>query len=173
MTPPPEQEVLRRPRRARGWSALGLALLLLLGALYAAAALSDLAATTGGLPADHTGTFGALTGRSFAALRSTDPGAATYITVLERGYAIHELTFATLFLVLIAIPFRRRARWAWWAAWTPTLANIGYTLTFGAHDPGILIRAIAIDAALPVLLLAHLRAFHRHRRPGPTDTTGT
>jgi hypothetical protein len=26
----------------------------------------------------------------------------------ERGYALHELTFALLYIALIAIPFRRR-----------------------------------------------------------------
>jgi len=36
------------------------------------------------------------------------------------------LTFALLFLVLLAIPFRRRQRWAWWAAWI--LSNIAATV---------------------------------------------
>jgi hypothetical protein len=31
--------------------------------------------------------------------------------VLERGYALHELTFALLFIVILIFPFRRRQRW--------------------------------------------------------------
>jgi hypothetical protein len=30
------------------------------------------------------------------------------VTQLEYGYALHELTFAVLFLAIVAIPFRRR-----------------------------------------------------------------
>ncbi len=40
--------------------------------------------------------------------------------------AVSNLTFALLFLVLLAIPFRRRQRWAWWAAWI--LSNIAATV---------------------------------------------
>ena len=64
----------------------------------------------------------------------TTRGIASYISVMERGYALHELTFALLFIVFLAVPFRRRQRWAWWVAWLPIIANLGYTFTFGAHD---------------------------------------
>jgi hypothetical protein len=33
------------------------------------------------------------------------PGVAKYVTQLEYGYALHELTFAVLFLPIVAIPF--------------------------------------------------------------------
>lgn len=157
-------EVSPTPRER--WPArAGLILLLLLGALYALASIFDLAATVHGLPADHQRTFSTLTGTTFTRLAAGSPGVAAYVTLLERGYALHELTFAILFLALIAIPFRRRRPWAWWAAWTPTIANLGYTLTFGTHDPAILLRALTIDIALPALLLAHAPAFlHTTRR---------
>lgn len=77
----------------------------------------------------------------------------------ERGYALHELTFALLFIALITIPFRRRQCWAWWAAWLPMIANLGYTFTFGVHDHTILARSLVADIALPVLLIAHIPAF--------------
>lgn len=93
------------------------------------------------------------------------PGTARYITLLERGYALHELTFALLFLLIVAIPFRHRQRWAWWAAWTPMIANLGYTLTFGVHDHTILTRSLIVDIALPVLL-AHIPLFFRRQPPG-------
>lgn len=157
------------PRRPRGLAAAGLGLLVLLGLFYVYGAAADLAALGGGnLPADHRGTFTALAGRSFAQAKAADSGIASYITLAERGYALHELTFALLFLVLIVIPFRRRQRWAWWAAWLLMIANLGYTFTFGAHDHAILARSLIADIALPVLLLAHIPAFFpRSRDPHP------
>ncbi len=86
-------------------------------------------------------------------------GLASYITVLERGYALHELTFALLFLVLIVVPFRRGQRWAWCTAWILMIANLGYTFTFGIHDPSILGRSLIANIALPVLLLARIPVF--------------
>ena len=79
----------------------------------------------------------------------------------------------TALYVLIGIPFRRRQRWAWWAAWLPMIANLGYTFTFGVHDQTILIRSLIADIALPVLLIAHIPAFYgpnraeRHASRGP------
>ena len=111
--------------------------------------------------------FTALAGTSFAHARATVPGTVRYITLLERGYAVHELTFALLLAVIIAVPFRQGRRWAWWAAWLTLVADLGYTLTFGVHDHSILVRALLIDIALPVLLLAHIPAFFgRHGTAG-------
>lgn len=148
------------PPRTRGLAAAGLALLLLLAVLYAFGAASDLAALASHhLPADHQGTFAKMAGGSFAHAKLVTPGITSYISVVERGYALHELTFALLFIVLLAVPFRRRQRWAWWAAWLPMIANLGYTFTFGIHDHAILTRSLIADIALPVLLLAHIPAF--------------
>lgn len=150
--------------RTRGLDLAGLILMLLLAAFYLYGAVSDLAAVAGhNLPADHRGTFTSLAGQSYGHVMAVTPGIASYISVLERGYALHELTFAVLFIVLIAIPFRRRQRWAWWAAWLPMIANLGYTFTFGTHDHTILTRSLIADIALPVLLLAHIPAFFSRR----------
>jgi len=152
-------------RRSRGWAALGLTQLMVLGAFYVFGAVADLTSdASAGLPTDHTGTFTALSGTSFSNTQGSTPGTARYITLLERGYALHELTFALLFLVLLAIPFRRRQRWAWWAAWILMIANLGYTLTFGAHDSTILTRSLIATIGLPLLLLAHIPAFFPTRR---------
>ena len=149
----------------------GLALLLLLGAFYVYGAAADLVSLAGrNLPADHQGTFTRLTGSTFSQVRTANPGIAGYLTVAERGYALHELTFALLFIVLIAIPFRRRQRWAWWAAWLPMIANLGYTLTFGVHDHTILARSLIADIALPVLLIAHIPAFFSPNRADPVHS---
>ena len=62
--------------------------------------------------------------------------------------------FALLYLIIVAIPFRRGMRWAWWACWVVEIANLAYLLTFGAHAPAIFARALVAAIALPALLLA-------------------
>ena len=57
------------------------------------------------------------------------------------------------------IPFRRRARWAWWACWVPVLANLTYTLTIGHYGTTTLVYSLIADVALPALLLLHIPAF--------------
>lgn len=144
--------------------------LLLLGGFYIFGATNDLIADARvGIPTDHTGTFGSVAGTSWTTAQHATPGTTAYITLLERGYALHELVFAILFLTILAIPFRRRQRWAWFACWTPTIANLGYALTFGAQDPAIRYRSLIALIALPVLLLALVPAFfgRRPERPGP------
>jgi Isoprenylcysteine carboxyl methyltransferase (ICMT) family len=162
------------PPLTRPLAAVSLALLLLLAFFYVFGAASDLGALADGkLPADHRGTFASLAGGSFGHVKLITPGITSYISVVESGYALHELTFALLFIVIVAFPFRRRQRWAWWAAWLPVIANLGYTFTFGVHDHAILARSLLTDIALPVLLLAHIPAFFHHSR-GPADSiTGT
>ncbi len=155
----------RNHERSRGWPLAGLVLMLVLGAFPALSAVLDLLADSRtGLPSDHAGTFTAITGSRWPQAQASTPGTAHYITLLERGYALHELTFALLFLLILAIPFRRRQRWAWWAAWSPMIANLGYTVTFGVHDHAILIRSLIVDIALPVLLLAHIPLFFNGSR---------
>jgi hypothetical protein len=46
------------------------------------------------------------------------------------------------------------------------LANLTYSLTFGAHDSTILARSLIADIALPVLLLIHAPAFFGKRARG-------
>lgn len=135
----------------------------------ALSAILDLVADSRtGLPPDHAGTFAAVTGSHWPQAQASTLGTAHYITLLERGYALHELTFAVLFLLIVAIPFRRQL-WVWWAAWTPMIANLGYTLTFGLHDHAILTRSLIVDIALPVLLLAHIPLFFSARQVRRSD----
>ncbi|MEO7000247.1 MAG: hypothetical protein ABI068_00405 [Ktedonobacterales bacterium] len=129
-------------------------LLLLVGLLYIFAPILDLLADRStGLPSDHMGAFLSIAGMSWSAAQQNAPGITHYITQLEIAYAAHELVFGILFIVIVAIPLRRRALWAWWTCWAVMLANITYSLTFGAHDPAILARSLIADIAVPVLLL--------------------
>jgi hypothetical protein len=141
-------------------------LLLLLGAFYLFAPISDLLADARtGLPSDHTGTFASVAGMTWESAKQSAAGPAKYITLLEVAYAVHELVFGILFVVIVAIPFRQRKRWAWWACWAVMLANITYSLTFGRHDTTILYRSLIANIVLPILLLVHIPAFFGRKHP--------
>src|SRR5215467_15131899 len=79
-----------------GWPGLTV-----VGAFLVFAAASDLRSDqSAGIPNDHAGTFNKLTGQSFAQVQQSTSGVANYVTRLEVGYALHELTFAVLFLFI-------------------------------------------------------------------------
>ncbi len=142
--------------------------MLLLALFPVVASVADLASDFGtGLPTDHQATFSAIAGEPWSSTQASAPAVAAYITLLETGYAIHELVFGILFLIIVAIPLRQGHWWAWWVAWVVLLADVGYTLTFGQHDPTVFSRALIADVALPVLLLAQVpwmlnRSEHQH-----------
>lgn len=143
-------------------------LLLVLGAFFLFAVASDLAVDARtGLPSDHTGTFKSVTGITWDTAKQTSHGMTQYITLLEVAYAFHELVFALLYLIIVAIPFRHGRRWAWWACWTVEIANLAYLLTFGRHDSTIFARALVAAIALPVLLVAAAPGFFA-RSPAAT-----
>jgi hypothetical protein len=82
----------------------------------------DLASDARGkLSSDHSATFTALGGNTFSHASSA-AHRTPYVIHLEIGYAVHELAFALLFLVVAAIPLRRGDRWAWWCSWLMALA---------------------------------------------------
>ncbi len=135
-------------------------LLLIIAAITVLSPLFDLAADVRtGLPSDHLGTFQSLVGVIWPTAQRQASGITQYITRLEIAYAVHELVYGILFLLILAIPFRHGARWAWWACWAVLLSNLTYTLTFGTHDSTILIESLTLDILIPVLLLVHIPRF--------------
>ncbi len=135
-------------------------LLLLLGCLFLFGALSDLASDfRTGLPSDHLDAFRAIAGITWSSAQQSSSKITQFITSLEVAYAVHELVFGLLFIIIVAIPFRRRARWAWWTCWIPMLANLTYTFTIAHYSPTTLVYSLVADIALPVLLLLHVPAF--------------
>jgi hypothetical protein len=108
---------------------------------------------------DHLDAFSTMAGVTWNTAKLSSPKITHYITSLEIAYAVHELVFGLLFLIIVAIPFRRRARWAWWAWWVPMLASLAYTLTIGHYGTTTLVYSPIADVALPVLLLIHVPAF--------------
>jgi hypothetical protein len=140
-------------------------LLLLLGVLFLFASLSDLLADVRtGLPSDHLEAFRAISGMTWSQAQVAAPGITHFVTELQIAYAVHELVFGVLFLIIVAIPFRQRARWAWWACWVPVLANLTYTFTIGHYGTTTLVYSLIADVALPVLLLLHIPAFFGRAR---------
>lgn len=157
MTPHRGDQVEHSPPR---YLTVAWVLLLAYGLFPLFAVATDLSADFSiGIPADHQRTFAQLSGSSWEGAKRTAAGATHYITLLEKGYAIHELVFALLFLAIVAVPFRRGERWAWWACWTLMIANVTYSLTFGRYDSTILRQSLYADIALPILLLASIRRF--------------
>lgn len=135
-------------------------LLLLLGAFYLFASVSDLAADARtGLPSDHLEAFHTIAGVTWTSAKLASPKLTQYVTLLEVTYAVHELVFGLLFLIIVAIPFRRRARWAWWACWIPMLANLTYTFAIAHYSTTTFVYSVIADVALPVLLVLHIPSF--------------
>jgi hypothetical protein len=124
-------------------------LLLCIGAFLALGSIYDLlTAARGQLPSDHVASFTAVTGSSWQ-----DASTAPYITRVEADYAIYELLFAAIFLVVAAIPLRRRERWAWWTCWLILVPELAFAIVFGANAPTnvMLGIALAIIAALALI----------------------
>jgi hypothetical protein len=143
-----------------GYLLVAWMLLLLLGAFFLFASVSDLVADgRSGLPSDHLEAFHTIARVPWASAKRSSPKITQYVTLLEVTYAVHELVFGLLFLLIVAIPFRQRKRWAWWACWIPMLANLTYTFAI-AHDSSTTFAySLIADVALPVLLLLHVPAF--------------
>jgi hypothetical protein len=140
-------------------------LLLIIAAFTVLSSLFDLVADARmGLPSDHLGAFSNIAGAAWQAAQQSSSGITQYITRLEVAYAVHELVYGILFLLILAIPFRQGARWAWWACWVVLLANLTYTFTFGAHDSTILIESLALDILIPVLLLVQIPRYFGYQQ---------
>jgi hypothetical protein len=141
---------------------VGWILLLLLGALFLFGSLSDLLADgRSGLPSDHLDAFSTIAGVTWNNAKLSLPKIIHYITSLEIAYAVHELVFGLLFLIIVAIP----VRWSWWPCCVPMLANLTYTLTMSHYSTTILGYSLIADVALPVLLLLHIPVFFGKSRP--------
>jgi hypothetical protein len=109
----------RTPARSRARGLAGEALylkvawvLLLLLALFPVlASILDLVnVSANGIPSDHRAAFAAVAGMDWSAARAAAAGVTRYASLLETGYALHELVFGLLFLIIVAIPFRRGER---------------------------------------------------------------
>jgi hypothetical protein len=152
------KEVANMPAASRSFYRVTWLLLLIAALLTVLFPLLDIAGTARtGLPSDHAAAYRTLAGHSFPGIQPTGP--TRYIRQLEYGYALHELTFALLFLVLVAIPVRTGQRWAWLACWLILIATVGYTITFAHYSTKTFAYSLVPDIAIPVLLLMQAPRF--------------
>jgi hypothetical protein len=92
-----------------GWKFL-LALVLIIGLF----GIGDVIQATDADPAIPEG----VAGLSPDEIRETSPDLALLIDLQTRAGGIHLIVMGILWTVIMLIPFRRGARWAWWAMWT-------------------------------------------------------
>jgi hypothetical protein len=110
-------------------------IVLAVGAFLALGSIYDLiSAARNQLPSDHASTFTVLTGTSWQDAGAMAYPTTPYIRILEIDYAIYEILFAALFLVVAAIPLRRGERWAWWCSWLIVFPLLTFAVLFGTHD---------------------------------------
>jgi hypothetical protein len=158
------EATMSTPNKLTWYGKIGWIGLILLGIFPLSASIADLSQDLrGAIPADHVPTFMHAAHESYTAFSRSDSGAARYVHLLETGYAIHELVFGLLFLAIVLWPLRRGQWWAWGACWAVLIADITYSLTFGASDSTIFARSLAADSITPICLLLVAVSFVRSR----------
>jgi hypothetical protein len=72
----------------------------------------------------------AVTGLTAEEIRATSEPLATLIDVITRLFGLQEILLSLLGAAILLIPFRRGARWAWYAMWTFPLLGAALALTW-------------------------------------------
>lgn len=96
-----------RIRRAARWFLAAIA------GLFAFFGAGDV---VGGAAFEPTGSV-SLTGKTLEALGAESPDALRVIDANARSGGLVLLSLGVLLLVILAVPYRRGERWAWWAMW--------------------------------------------------------
>ena len=71
-----------------------------------------------------------VTGMSPAEMRESSPEVARLADLQVRSGGIHLMMLATLWTLVLLIPFRRLEPWAWWSMWTFPLWALAVAVTF-------------------------------------------
>jgi hypothetical protein len=153
---------LNRLRRAVPWA------LVALSALFALLGLGDVAR---GIAFEPT-TALAITGKTIDEMRAESPAAFTVIDYIYRGGGITLTLFTTLMTIVLAIPYRRGERWAWWTAWILPIWAGAVFLFAVIHGtaPGRAMSGVAWSGAffaivIAALLLVDLARFRTGTKP--------
>ena len=72
----------------------------------------------------------AVAGLTAEELRATSEPLATLIDVITRLFGLQEILLSLLGVAILLIPFRRGARWAWYAMWTFPLLSLALALSW-------------------------------------------
>ena len=147
---------MNRIRRVVPWA------LVTLSGLFAILGLGNVLA---GIAFEPT-TALAITGKTVDEIRAESAAAYTVIDYNYRGGGLTLTMFTSLMTIVLAIPYRRAERWAWWAAWLLPVWAAAVFLLAVVHGtaPGQAISAVAwsgIGFAIvtAALLLVDLRRF--------------
>lgn len=84
--------------------------------------------------------------------------------VFDHVYVVALLVLGVLFLLVVAVPFRRRRPWAWWACWVVVAADAADAALFGPYEVGVLASSV-LTAALVTVILLEFRPAFRPRVP--------
>jgi hypothetical protein len=109
-----------------------------------------------------------VSGRTHAELLAESADGFRMYDFTTRTQAWVLLTLGLLMLVIVAGPYRRGERWAWWAmwllpiwAWSVPATYLVYGLAHGAALPPPVISGSIIGAISALVLLADRRRFER------------
>lgn len=147
----------------RGWTVFaGLSLILI---MFGAGDVIEGGATYNG---GEVVLFKSMTGTTWDALRSADPGAAKLIESQVRGTGALLLVFGLLSLLVSVNALRRGQRWAWWAMWTwPLWFVLNYVLLWIAQPDlraGLPVPLISGTVFLVITVATLGLSFRRYRR---------
>lgn len=71
-----------------------------------------------------------VTGMSPTEMRESSPEVARLADLQVRAGGIQLIVVATLWTIVLILPFRRSERWAWWAMWTFPAWSLAVAVTF-------------------------------------------
>lgn len=119
-----------------------------------------------GLDADSAIPEG-VTGMSPAELKESSPDIARLADLQVRAGGIQLIVIATMWTLVLLIPFRRGERWAWWSMWTFPAWALAVAASFLFVDlqpdrpiPPPAISGWVFFALTALLLLVARRGFH-------------
>jgi len=72
----------------------------------------------------------AVAGLTAEEIRATSEPLATLIDIITRLFGLQEILLSLLGVAILLIPFRRGARWAWYAMWTFPLLSAALALSW-------------------------------------------
>lgn len=105
-------------------------------------------------------------GMSPAEIRESSPDLARLADLQVRAGGIQLIVIATLWAIVLILPFRRRERWAWWSMWTFPGWTLAVAVTFlfvdlkpGHPTPPPAISGWIFFGLTALLLLATRRGF--------------
>lgn len=108
-----------------------------------------------------------VTGMSPAEMRESSPEIARFSDLQVRAGGIQLILIATLWIIVLLIPFRRLEPWAWWSMWTFPAWALGVAVMFlfvelqpGQPIPPPAMSGWVFFGLAALLLLVTRRGFH-------------